>query len=138
MSFTKAQLIGLINTNLANASNITAAELRQVLLDTLDATITGENSDTQKSFQVGNYVVSANLTTIRFARLYPITLISDLIVVINDTDGISIIKNDPSGTLISRIRMDNDGKIFVEGLPTSDPSNTGQMYVDSGTLKISL
>jgi hypothetical protein len=138
MSFTKAQLIGLINSNLANASNITAAELRQVLLDTLDATITGVNSDTQKVVRIGDYIINIEGDNINISKFHANTTDVNIQLIISDSDGYELTSFDPSGSVISRIQMDNDGKIFVTGIPTSDPSNTGQLYNDSGTLKLSL
>ena len=40
-----------------------------------------------------------------------------------------------SGTV--RVRVKSDGSIILSGVPTSDPSTSGQIWNDSGTLKIS-
>ena len=49
-----------------------------------------------------------------------------------DEDGyVGIGKNSPTATLHV------DGTIIFENLPTSDPSNPGQLWVDSGVLKVS-
>ena len=33
--------------------------------------------------------------------------------------------------------INNNGKVMASDLPTSDPSNAGQLWNDSGTVKIS-
>ena len=40
---------------------------------------------------------------------------------------------DDNGTLM----INNNGKVMATDLPTSDPSNAGQLWNDNGTVKIS-
>ena len=51
----------------------------------------------------------------------------------NATGRRDIVFPDPSGTVM----VNESGKIMATDLPTSDPSNTGQLWNDSGTVKIS-
>ena len=44
-----------------------------------------------------------------------------------------IVMPDQSGTVV----VNESGKIMAADLPTSDPNNTGQLWNDSGTVKIS-
>jgi hypothetical protein len=41
------------------------------------------------------------------------------------------------GTTLPSETLHVDGTVMLENLPTSDPSNTGELWNDSGTLKIS-
>jgi hypothetical protein len=47
----------------------------------------------------------------------------------------SLLVENSSGT--DQVEVKDDGSVFMYNLPTSDPGVSGQLWVDSGTLKVS-
>ena len=62
-----------------------------------------------------------------------------------DDKDITLQSDDGSGGVTSYVQLDGSDvstkiltqKVIMSNLPTSDPNNAGQLYNDSGTLKIS-
>jgi len=58
--------------------------------------------------------------------------------VLTDTEDIKILTDDTTkSVIINDVSASGDGKIILSNLPTSDPGAEGQLWNDSGTVKIS-
>jgi hypothetical protein len=142
MALTKDQLLAEVASKLAGNPKITAEKLREVLTDMLDATITGVNENDLKGFKVesdlsGKFAVGINGDSVSLVKLNN----SDealMFVTVNDF-GISLSIQDESDptTTIFKLELTSDGKLFIQGLPTSNPNQTNRIWNDNGTLKIS-
>lgn len=140
MSLTKQQLLAQLTTNFTPPPKITAANLRTFLNNFLDSAITGVNQDNLKVFAVERNdgwknVVSVTDTGIGIGLL-DTNGENRVSISIGSNKEARILINDASGQLVSLLEFDLDGKIFIEGLPTSNPGTANQLWNDGGTLKV--
>ena len=140
MSLTKQQLLAQVVTFFTTPPKITAANLRTFLNNFLDSAITGVNQDNLKVFEVARndgwrYNVGATDTGAGI-QLIDDNSIQRVNISIGSFSQAQIEIKDASGQRVSILEFDLDGKIFIEGLPTSNPSTANQLWNDGGTLKI--
>lgn len=96
----------------------------KILITTIDTTFTTQLKD---ATETGTFNRVVNLE--RISRLVrPKDLKSKLINIYNRTELDNILQ--------TKLTNDN-GEIIITGLPTSDPQETGQLWNDNGTIKIS-